>query len=132
MQTNEQLITLCQDLIKHPSLSGFEKEAASFIQKTIHILAYGSVVGSIFGNREGPAVLMDGHIDTVGVENPNLWNHDPFAGRLTEGRIYGRGSSDMKGALSAMMLAASEFKKKTGGKLRGSIHVSATGCEECF
>ncbi|MGE4526125.1 MAG: YgeY family selenium metabolism-linked hydrolase [Sphaerochaeta sp.] len=140
MQTNEQLITLCQDLIKHPSLSGFEKEAASFIQKTMQSLAYdevsidayGSVVGSIFGSQEGPAVLMDGHIDTVGVENPNLWNHDPFAGRLTEGRIYGRGSSDMKGALSAMMLAASEFKKKTGGKFRGSLHVSATVCEECF
>ncbi len=129
MQTNEQLITLCQDLIKHPSLSGFEKEAASFIQKTMQRLAYDSVVGSIFGNQEGPAGLMDGHIDTVGVENPNLWNHDPFAGRLTEGRIYGRGSSDVKGA---MMLAASEFKKKTGGEFRISIHVSATVCEECF
>lgn len=140
MQTNEQLITLCQELIKRPSLSGSEGDVASYIKQTMQKLgfdevsidAHGSVIGSIHGKAEGPAILMDGHIDTVGVENPQLWTYGPFEGRLVDGRIYGRGSSDMKGALSAMIVSAATFKKRTGGNFHGSIHVSGTVFEECF
>ncbi len=140
MQTNEQLIRLCQDLIKHPGLSGEEQQVAAFIEKTMQDLgfdevfidAYGSVIGSIHGKNEGASVLLDGHIDTVGVENPQVWKYPPFEGRLAEGCIHGRGSSDMKGALSAMLMAAADFKKRTGGDFHGSVHVSATVCEECF
>lgn len=140
MHTTEQLISLCQNLVKIPSLSGAEGDVALFLQSTMQSLgfdevfvdAYGSVTASIFGSKEGKRILLDGHIDTVGVENPNLWKYDPYEGRLFEGRIYGRGTSDMKGALSAMILAASDFKKQTKGDFAGSIHVSCTVCEECF
>ena len=140
MHTNEQLIHLCQDLIKRPSLSGSEGEVASYIQGTMQQLgfdeifvdAFGSVTGSIYGNKEGPCILMDGHIDTVGVENPALWRHDPYQGTVDGGLLYGRGTSDMKGALSAMLIAAADFKQKTNGNFGGSVHVSCTVCEECF
>ena len=140
MQNKEQLIQLCQNLVQHPSLSGLEDQVASFIVNEMHRLKFdevfvddfGSVTGSIFGTENGPSILFDGHIDTVGVEDSSLWSHEPFEGTLIEGRIYGRGTSDMKGALAAMIKAAADFKKKTDGNFSGSIHVSCTVCEECF
>lgn len=131
-----QLIELCRDLIRIPSLSGNEKEVASFIARTMHTLdfeevaidAYGSVVGTIHGKRAGKHLLLDAHIDTVGVENPQLWHYDPFGGVIENGRLYGRGTSDMKGALSAMLVAAHDF----GREFAGTLSVSCTVCEECF
>ena len=55
------------------------------------------------GKRKGKTILFDGHIDTVPVPDPSKWEHDPFGGELTGGKIFGRGASDMKGALSAMV-----------------------------
>lgn len=81
MQTNEQLIVLCQDLIKRPSLPGSEGGAASMATR----------------------------------------DYDSYQGMLVGGLLYGRGTSDMKGA---MVAAATVFKKDTNGIVGGSTHVS--------
>ena len=106
-----QLITLCQELIRRPSLSGQEEAVAQFLRRTMEELgfdrvevdAYGSVMGAFRGSRPGPTVLMDGHIDTVDLSDPDAWTHDPFGGELQDGKIYGRGASDMKGSVAAMV-----------------------------
>jgi len=55
------------------------------------------------GPRDAPALMLNGHLDVVGVEG---MVHDPFAAEVRGNRIYGRGSADMKGGLAAMCAAA--------------------------
>ncbi len=55
------------------------------------------------GSADAPALMLNGHLDVVGVEG---MVHDPFAAEVRDNRIYGRGSADMKGGLAAMCAAA--------------------------
>ena len=50
-------------------------------------------------------IVLSGHFDTVPL-GKKTWNVDPFAGEISDGRIWGRGSSDMKGGLAAMVMAS--------------------------
>jgi acetylornithine deacetylase len=61
-----------------------------------------NVVASI-GPFDAPALMLNGHLDVVGVEG---MTHKPFDAELRDGRIYGRGSADMKGGVAAMCAAA--------------------------
>jgi acetylornithine deacetylase len=61
-----------------------------------------NVVASI-GPVDAPALMLNGHLDVVGVEG---MIHEPFSANHRDGRIYGRGSADMKGGLAAMCAAA--------------------------
>ena len=71
---------------------------------------YGNVIGKIKGKGEGPRILFDGHMDTVPVGNLQSWHHDPFGAELEDGKIYGRGTSDIKGAVAAFVAAAACFR----------------------
>src|SRR5690606_16871345 len=113
----ERLISLAQELIRIPSPSGQERQAALAIERTMKELGfdevlidrYGSVTGRIRGKFPGPTVLLDGHIDHVDVIDAAEWLHDPFGADIEEDRIYGRAASDMKGSVAAMIIAAAEF-----------------------
>lgn len=139
-QLHEEALSLCRAIMRAPSRSGEEKEVAGILKETMTRLGYdsvmtdknGSVIGCIRGNRPGPTVLFDGHIDTVPVNEPSLWKHDPFGAELDGDRVYGRGASDMKGAVAAMTVAAAAFKEKTGGDFPGSIYVAGVVYEELF
>ena len=140
MHTNEDLIAFCQEAVRIPSYSGQEKGVAEFMKHKMEeygfdevlIDKYGSVLGTINGKRPGKTILMDGHIDTVDVIDAPQWTHDPFGGEIADGRIYGRGTSDMKGSDCAMITAAARFAEKTGKDFAGRICVSCTVHEECF
>ena len=140
MYTNEQLIEFCQEAVRIPSYSGQEKGVAEFMKRKMEeygfdeviIDKYGSVLGTINGKRPGKTILMDGHIDTVDVIDAPQWKHDPFGGEIVDGRIYGRGTSDMKGSDCAMITAAARYAEKTGKDFAGKICVSCTVHEECF
>jgi acetylornithine deacetylase len=83
------------------------------------------VVGVLRGQGEGPSLLLNGHMDTVGV----LGMDDPFGATIRDGRLYGRGSQDMKGSLSAM-LAAAKAIQEAGLALAGDLLVTAVADEE--
>jgi putative selenium metabolism hydrolase len=133
-----ELVELCRDLIRQPSLSGKEEGVAMVIKKKmedlgyddIHIDDYGNVIGGFFGKRPGKTVVMDGHIDTVDISDRSRWTHDPFAADIDNGRIYGRGTSDMKGADSAMIIAAARFARNRD--FAGKVYVSCSCQEEIF
>jgi acetylornithine deacetylase len=74
------------------------------------------------GGREGRSLLLNAHMDVVGVEGMT----DPFSPRIEAGRLYGRGGFDMKGGLAAIMLAAARV---AGAGLRGDVIVTAV-CDE--
>ena len=140
MTREENLIAFCQALIRTPSLSGQEEQVAKLIQKTMleqgfdeAILdRYGSVLGCIHGSRPGKTILMDGHIDTVDISDRSRWIHDPYGAEIEDGKIYGRGTSDMKGSVAAMTMAAADFARDHGRDFSGNIYVSCTVHEECF
>ncbi|HEY8407317.1 MAG TPA: M20/M25/M40 family metallo-hydrolase [Gaiellaceae bacterium] len=80
-----------------------------------------SVIARRRGSGGGRSLLLNGHLDTVGVAGMTA----PFQPRVEDGRLYGRGSYDMKGALAALLVAAAEA---TG--LRGDVIVTAVADEE--
>ena len=131
---------LCVDLVRTPSLSGQEKDVVEVLRTfmtsqgfdDVVVDEYGSIIGTIKGKRPGKTLLYDGHIDTVPVPDPSVWTHDPFGGEVTDGKIYGRGTSDMKGAVAAMACAAARFAHDTGKDFAGEICVSGVVHEECF
>ncbi len=136
----QELIALCRELIQRQSYSGEEEQAGARIKQAFQAFDfdsccvdnYGNVIGCIKGNRPGKRILFDGHIDTVPVPDDSKWRHAPFAGAVEEGRIYGRGASDMKGAVAAMIAAAGYFAADTGRNFAGEIYIAGGVHEECF
>ena len=140
MTIEEQTIQLCQKLIACPSISGEEQSVAQTLKTEMDVLGYdsavidelGNVIGTIRGNRSGPRLLFDGHIDTVPVSEPEKWCHAPYSGEIVDGRLYGRGASDMKGAVAAMTVAAARFAADCGRDFAGELVVAGVVCEEIF
>jgi acetylornithine deacetylase len=75
------------------------------------------------------SVLLCGHCDVVGAEDAELWQHPPFEGKIKDGKIHGRGATDMLGGLGGMILAI-ETILKSGIKPRGDIWFASIICEE--
>lgn len=100
------------------------------MQTTIHELAPGraNIVGIRPGTGSGRSLMWNAHLDTVGVEGM-LADPGPFSGAVRDGKIYGRGSQDMKGSLSAM-LAAVKALNEVGTSLAGDLILTGVADEE--
>ena len=83
-----------------------------------------SVVGRLRGTGGGRALLLNGHLDTVGFGGMA----DPTVPHIDNGRLYGRGAYDMKGGLAAILHAAATLAQ--GPRLRGDLIVTAVADEE--
>ncbi|MCZ7568930.1 MAG: M20 family metallopeptidase [Ardenticatenaceae bacterium] len=88
-----------------------------------------NVIGRLRGSGGRPALLLCAHLDTV-PPGERAWTYDPLGAELVNGRLYGRGSLDTKGALAAMMVAAGTLAQAMGPSLRGDLVVLATVDEE--
>jgi acetylornithine deacetylase len=84
-----------------------------------------NVVGILEGTGNGRSLLLNGHLDTVGVEGME----EPFSAAIRDGRLYGRGSQDMKGSLAAMM-AAIKALVDAAIPLAGDVIITAVADEE--
>ncbi len=129
----QELIDLTRRLVQAPSLTGQEGEMAALVKDQMTRMGYqvsvddwGNVVGTLQGRGQG-SVLFDAHMDTVPVQREQ-WQHDPFGGAVVGSRIYGRGTSDMKGALAAALYGIGLLA--AGADELGTVHVSASVCEE--
>ncbi|EWG53734.1 hypothetical protein FVEG_12104 [Fusarium verticillioides 7600] len=83
-----------------------------------------SVVGVVRGSGGGKSVMFNGHLDTVTIMG---YNDDPLSGKIVDGRLYGRGSADMKGGVAAGMVALANAKKLG---LRGDVIFTGVADEE--
>lgn len=136
----ENVLKLCQELIRIKSYSGEEVEVVKILKKTfvrmgyddVFVDVYGNIIGHIKGNKLGKKILFDGHMDTVPVSDPSKWSQNPFSADIVNRKIYGRGASDMKGALCAMVCAGAYFAEDTSKDFRGDIYVAGVVHEECF
>ena len=104
MKDND-LYSLLSSLVSTCSVSGSERGIVDFLDRELTRLGFstermesGSICGVLCGDRPGPTVLLDAHIDTVTVPDKSKWTHDPFSLTRDKGRLYGRGTSDMKGS----------------------------------
>src|SRR5712691_2174151 len=86
-----------------------------------------NIVGRLAGTDVSPVLHFNGHMDVVPAGSG--WSSDPFGGELRDGRIYGRGASDMKGGIAAQIYAV-EAIRRAGLQLQGTIEQSAVVDEE--
>lgn len=136
----EALILLCQDLVRCPSVSGSERNLARLLAETMYSLGfddvnidyYGNVTGKVFFAREGKRLLFEAQMDHVEVRDPSEWRYYPYGGIMADGRIFGRGATDQKGSLAAMIMAASMLKHDMADRLSGELVVAATVQQERF
>jgi acetylornithine deacetylase len=81
------------------------------------------------GNGSGRTLVLNGHIDAVSAEPRQAWASDPLAAQVRDGKLYGRGSCDMKGGVAAMVFAV-EALSGTGVQLAGDLLVATNTDEE--
>ena len=141
-----ELTALTRDLVRIPSVvrpgdpAATEAAVAAYVERwlraegfavEVHEVAPGrpNVFGSLGAAAAGPTLLLEGHTDVVTEGNAAEWTHPPFGGDVVDGRLYGRGSADMKSGLAAAMIAAAALKR-SGAPLGGRLVVGALVDEE--
>ena len=133
-------VKLAADLVKIPSITGQEGDAASYIASAMKDIGMSvtfdeaapgrrNVIGTLQGNPRSPVLILNGHIDVVPPGDPSRWSVDPFGGVIRDERLYGRGSADMKGGLAALLTAIRIFIR-SGDKMKGTIILEAVIDEE--
>ncbi|MCC8179427.1 MAG: M20/M25/M40 family metallo-hydrolase, partial [Planctomycetes bacterium] len=88
-----------------------------------------NVVGTIKGTGGGRSLLINGHIDTVSPEADKGWTSPPLQPTIRDGKLYGRGTCDMKGGLSAALSALAALRD-CGIRLKGDVVVESVVDEE--
>jgi acetylornithine deacetylase len=86
-------------------------------------------VGTVAGHGGGRSLIINGHIDVVAPGEPERWTSPAFAAELRDGRIYGRGTSDMKGGVGTALFAL-EVLHAAGVRLAGDVIFEAVPDEE--
>ena len=133
--TEARIVAFCQELVRLESLSGREQAVAEAVEREMRALGYeevrrdelGSVLGVIRGARAGESLLFDAHMDVVPATEPGTWRHAPFSGERADDRVWGRGATDVKGSLAALVLALGTLPR---AELAGTLLVSASVGEE--
>ena len=135
MSNQFDVVELTQRLVACPSHAGVGEEAAARVAADImtalgyegvRIDELGNVTGVIRGDGDS-WVVFDGHLDTVGVGDPDAWMTDPFTATRIGDRLHGRGTADMKGAVAAMIVGVARLREEHPAC---NIVVSASIAEE--
>ncbi|HWO98254.1 MAG TPA: peptidase [Bacillus sp. (in: firmicutes)] len=79
-----------------------------------------NVVAVLKGTGGGRSIILNGHIDVVPEGDESSWTYDPYSAYIKDGKLYGRGSSDMKGGQTALLLAI-EAIMSLGISLKGDV-----------
>ena len=152
----EQLATL-QRMIQTPSITGSEQAVQAVVAETLSTMglemdvwspkledvsnhpAFSDdglplgdrpvVVGIWRGTGGGKSLILNGHTDVVPVGDESLWPYPPWSGAIADGKVYGRGSCDMKAGLVAAIYAVSALKK-IGWQPRGDVLIQSVIGEE--
>jgi succinyl-diaminopimelate desuccinylase len=135
-------IALARDLIRCPSVTPADAGALDVLQQFLTAAGFACVrkiftepgtpdVDNLFAKigQGAPHLVFAGHTDVVPPGDVSRWRHAPFAGDIDSERLWGRGASDMKGAVAAFAVAARGFVAD-GGIPKGSISFLITGDEE--
>lgn len=131
------MVKFLREIIAIHSESTGEREVVQRVKREMEQVGFDEVkidgLGNVLGRigSGSHVIAMDAHLDTVGVGDPTAWTRDPFEGELKDGVIYGRGASDMKGSMAAMVYGAKIIKEL---ELFGDYQLWVTGTvmeEDC-
>jgi len=131
----KELAAFLSDLVSIKSFSAGEREVVQRIREEMDKVGFDEVIVDGLGNIMGrigsgkKVIAMDAHIDTVEVGNEKLWKVDPFGGVVRDGIIYGRGASDQKAGMAAMVYGA-KIMKEEGLLGDFTLYVTGTVMEE--
>ena len=134
VKDKEALINLCSRLVQIPSETPVSDtravveeiteilETIDGVEISIHTKEepITNIVARLKGNGTGKRLVMNGHIDTYPVGDESPWTESPFSGHVENGRLYGRGASDMKGGVASYLMTfmiMSELRDHWSGEL---------------
>ncbi|MGM0604709.1 MAG: ArgE/DapE family deacylase [Halobacteriota archaeon] len=155
---SSDLVSFVSDLVRVPSVPGNEGPAQDIVRRKLESLGLsvdaidaGSIpeleahpeyvepdspyderpnlVATREGSGDGRSLLFNGHVDVVPEGDRDAWSFDPFAGTVEDGNILGRGASDMKGGVAAMIFAL-EALENAGITLAGDLSINTVIEEE--
>ena len=140
----DELISLTTDLVRinsvwDPAAGTSEQEVADFVARWAEKQGFNVQKDEVAPGRpnvivtwaSGPGkrtLMFEGHTDVVTPGDLSLWQYDPFSAQIVDRRMYGRGTNDTKGNLSAMLIAMAALKL-SGIKLAGTI-IGGVLCDE--
>lgn len=133
----EDITHFLRDLVAIPSESCHEEKVVLRIKEEMEKVGFDHVEIDTMGNVIGKLgsgkhlIVMDAHIDTVGIGNRSLWTVDPYEGFENDEIIMGRGTSDQEGGMASMVYAGKVIKDL---KLEGDYTLIVTGTvqeEDC-
>ncbi|HVE91423.1 MAG TPA: M20 family metallopeptidase [Actinomycetota bacterium] len=139
----DEVVEICRDLVRAQSENppGDEREVAAAAESWLDRLGLphervepepGRVnVLSRWGDGDGPVLAFNGHYDVVPATDADRWPHPPFSGAIQEGKLYGRGSSDMKAGIAACLASVSALKR-AGVTPRGKLLIHLVADEEAL
>ena len=142
---SEDIIALEQALVRIPSVNtgvmptGDETAVCEFVRRWLSqngieseileaVPDRGNIIARLEGRSKKAGLMFMSHTDVVPVEDESKWRFPPFSATVAEGRVYGRGTSDCKGLLTAQLMAM-RLLKRNGVELEDSL-VLASGADE--
>lgn len=136
-ETLHDPITLTQALIRQPTVNPCHDGAQDVLAEALESLGFRTKryhfdgVDNLYARLGGasPNICFAGHTDVVPIGDAAGWTVDPFGAEIRDGIMYGRGTSDMKGAIAAFVSAAARYLDDHGAP-QGSISLLITGDEE--
>ncbi|MFC1802430.1 ArgE/DapE family deacylase [Thermoproteota archaeon] len=151
------IIQFLQQLVQIPSVTGDEKSIQTFIAQKFEQMKLRvdmwvpslyelqkhpafvpvdqvytdrpNVVGVRKGAGGGKSLLFNGHVDVIPTGDINMWKHGPWSGKVIDGKLFGRGASDMKSGLAAMIMAVDAIHR-CDITLKGDVILECTMDEE--
>jgi acetylornithine deacetylase/succinyl-diaminopimelate desuccinylase family protein len=139
----DRVVALTQELVQIPTVNppGMTKETCDVVARELtgagfavayveETAGFVNVIGEHVFSEDGPTLVFNGHLDVVPLgDSEGEWTHHPWGAEVEQGKLYGRGSLDMKGAVSAVIVAAQDAVA-SGAGLRGRLVITAVADEE--
>jgi succinyl-diaminopimelate desuccinylase len=140
--SEEEVVDFCRELVRAPSENppGDERAVAQTSQELLGRLGLGAEfveplpgrVSTVSAWGEGPKTLLfNGHYDVVPAPDPETWPFAPYAAEVSEGKLYGRGSTDMKAGIAACLAAVSALQR-AGVQPKGKLLMHLVADEEAL
>jgi len=133
----KDIVKFAQKIIQTPSFSTKEGNLVNLIKKEMEKVGFDKVMIDRMGNIIGfigkgkKKIMIDAHIDTVGIGDPKAWKIDPFKGIIKNNIIYGRGASDQKLSMASIVYAGKIIKDLNLAKDYTYIAVGSVQEEDC-
>ena len=136
----QEKIKILQDVIQLETPNGNEEIVALYYKNLLEahgieseLIQYAdgrvNLVAELKGQEDGKILAVSGHMDVVDAGNPDLWTYPPYGAEIHDGVMYGRGTTDMKAGLTALIIAMIELKE-SGQVFSGTVRLLACVGEE--